>query len=241
MRPIRGLASVTVAHRWRRRTRLTARRLGALALVVAMVALAGAACAGGAPQSGSSGARRTGWWRRPRPPPRSESTTARSATPTASRRARCSRRPRSRRSSAGPVGEATPIYPYCQWLVGDDAFIAVTIYRQPIGEARNFHPVRFDTTGLGDDGGYIATTRAVVLRQGRRHLFDPVAEGRRLHDGRDRTALRARASRAREGVSRARSSRSAHPTRSPSRPSRPWMALVIAVAAASRCWRRSSS
>ena len=43
---------------------------------------------------------------------------------------------------------------------------AVTIYRQPIGEARDFHPVRFDTSGLGDDGGYIATTRAVFFGKG---------------------------------------------------------------------------
>jgi hypothetical protein len=63
----------------------------------------------------------------------------------------------------GPVGEATPIYPYCQWLVGDDAFLAVQIYRQPIDEARNYHPVRFDTSGLGDDGGYVASTRAVFF------------------------------------------------------------------------------
>jgi hypothetical protein len=63
----------------------------------------------------------------------------------------------------GPVGAATPIYPYCQWLVGDDAFVALTIYRQPIDEARQFHPVRFNTSGLGDDGGYIATTRAVFF------------------------------------------------------------------------------
>ena len=63
----------------------------------------------------------------------------------------------------GPVSGATPIYPYCQWLVGDDAFIAVQIYRQPIGEARDFHPVRFNVSGLGDDGGYIATTRAVYF------------------------------------------------------------------------------
>ena len=84
-------------------------------------------------------------------------------TPTASRRARCSPRPEIEAQFGGPVGEATPIYPYCQWLVGDDAFIAVTIYRQPINEVRDFHPVRFDTSGLGDDGGYIATTRAVFF------------------------------------------------------------------------------
>lgn len=63
----------------------------------------------------------------------------------------------------GPVGDGTPIYPYCQWLVGDDAFVAVQIYRQPIDQARQFHPVRFDVSGLGDDGGYIATTRAVYF------------------------------------------------------------------------------
>jgi hypothetical protein len=63
----------------------------------------------------------------------------------------------------GPVGEATPVYPYCQWLVGDDAFLAVQIFRQPIDEARNYHPVRFDTSGIGDDGGYIATTRAIFF------------------------------------------------------------------------------
>ncbi len=63
----------------------------------------------------------------------------------------------------GPVQEATPVYPYCQWLVGDDAFVAVQIYRQPIEEARDFHPVRFDTSGVGDDGGYIATTRAIFF------------------------------------------------------------------------------
>jgi hypothetical protein len=63
----------------------------------------------------------------------------------------------------GPVGAATPIYPYCQWLVGDDAFVALTIDRLPIDQARQFHPVRFETTGLGDDGGYIGTTRAVFF------------------------------------------------------------------------------
>ncbi|HXY91513.1 MAG TPA: hypothetical protein VEP49_03480 [Acidimicrobiia bacterium] len=63
----------------------------------------------------------------------------------------------------GPVGDATPLYPYCQWLVGDDAFIAVQIFRQPIDQVRNFQPVRFNTSGIGDDGGYIATTRAIFF------------------------------------------------------------------------------
>jgi len=63
----------------------------------------------------------------------------------------------------GPVSEATPVYPYCQWLVGDDAFLAVQIFRQSIDQARDYHPVRFDTSGIGDDGGYIATTRAIFF------------------------------------------------------------------------------
>ena len=66
----------------------------------------------------------------------------------------------------GPVEEATPVYPYCQWLVGDDAFVALQIYRQPIEEARDFHPVRFNTSGIGDDGGFIATTRAIFFGHG---------------------------------------------------------------------------
>lgn len=130
-----------------------------------MVALAGAACAGGAPQSGSDGA---------------PNRLAVAAAPTttiakhdgslgdADSKEACTLLTAAEIEGqfGGPVGDATPIYPYCQWLVGDDAFIAVTIYRQPISEARNFHPVRFDTTGLGDDGGYIATTRAVFFGKG---------------------------------------------------------------------------
>ena len=32
-----------------------------------------------------------------------------------------------RREFGGPVGRATPTYPYCQWLVGSDAFLALTV------------------------------------------------------------------------------------------------------------------
>lgn len=149
-----------------KRTRLTAHRLGALALAVAVVALVAAACAGGAPQSGSSGA------------PNQVVAAAGPTTTTigphdgslgdADTKLACTLLTATdiEGQFGGPVGEATPIYPYCQWLVGDDAFIAVTIYRQPIGDVRNFHPVRFDTSGLGDDGGYIATTRAVFFGKG---------------------------------------------------------------------------
>ena len=148
------------------RTRLSALRSAALVgMAVALVALAGAACGGGAPQSGSSGAARQ---------------VLAAATPTTTigkhdgslgdgdSKQACTllTAPEIEAQFGGPVGAATPIYPYCQWLVGTDAFLAVTIYRQPIAEARDFHPVRFDTTGLGDDGGYIATTRAVFFGKG---------------------------------------------------------------------------
>ena len=99
------------------------------------------------------------------------------------------------------MGGATPIYPYCQWLVGTDAFLAVTIYRQPIAEARDFHPVRFDTTGLGDDGGYIATTRAVFFgKAGVTYsiLWQKVGDFTTVETEK---LSRARARRAREGVS----------------------------------------
>jgi hypothetical protein len=145
--------------------RLTAPRSGAIAVVVAVLALTAAACGGGAPQSGAN---------------RSSRQVLAAATPTttigkhdgslgdADTKQACTLLTPSEIEAqfGGPVAPATPIYPYCQWLVGSDSFIAVTIYRQPISEARNFHPVRFDTSGLGDDGGYIATTRAVFFGKG---------------------------------------------------------------------------
>jgi hypothetical protein len=148
--------------------RVAAPRSGAIAVVVAILALAAAACGGGTLPSGANGA--SG----------SSRQVLAAATPTttiaqhdgslgdADTKQACTllTAPEIEAQFGGPVGEATPIYPYCQWLVGTDAFIAVTIYRQPISEARNFHPVRFDTSGLGDDGGYIATTRAVFFGKG---------------------------------------------------------------------------
>lgn len=62
----------------------------------------------------------------------------------------------------GPVGKATPIYPYCQWVVGDDAFIAVTIFSSPIDEVRQVNEVRRTVTGIGDDA-FIASTRALFF------------------------------------------------------------------------------
>jgi hypothetical protein len=111
--------------------------LGVLALMVAMVALAGAADAGGAPEAGSNGAANQ--------PNRVEA--AGSPTTTIAKHDGSLGDADSKQACTllttaeieaqfgGPVGEATPIYPYCQWLVGDDAAIAVSIYRLPISEA----------------------------------------------------------------------------------------------------------
>lgn len=64
----------------------------------------------------------------------------------------------------GPVDAPTPIYPYCQWLVGDDrsAFVAVTIIPRPIDETRGVTEVRAEVDGVGDDA-FIASTRAIVF------------------------------------------------------------------------------
>ncbi len=66
----------------------------------------------------------------------------------------------------GPVGAATPIYPYCQWIVGDGAaFVALTILPMTMDEARNTYTVREDITGVGDDA-YISSSRALVFGVG---------------------------------------------------------------------------
>jgi hypothetical protein len=66
----------------------------------------------------------------------------------------------------GPVGAPTPIYPYCQWIVADgDAFVALTILRMPMDEARNVYTVRTDVEGVGDDA-YISSSRALVFGVG---------------------------------------------------------------------------
>jgi hypothetical protein len=145
--------------------RPTVPRCGALTLVVAILAVACAACAGAGGESVAGDGR-------------TQIVTPAARTPTtttvgkhdgslgdADSKHACTLLTQAEIEGqfGGPVGEATPLCPYCQWLVGDDAFVAVTIYRQPIDEARNFHSVRFDTSGLGDDGGYIATTRAVFF------------------------------------------------------------------------------
>ena len=56
-----------------------------------------------------------------------DSTMARSAIERPGSRARCSVAAQIQRQFGGPVGRATPTYPYCQWLVGTDAFLALAV------------------------------------------------------------------------------------------------------------------
>ena len=66
----------------------------------------------------------------------------------------------------GPVGAPTPIYPYCQWIVGDGAaFVALTILPMTMDEARRTYTVREDVDGVGDDA-YISSSRALVFGVG---------------------------------------------------------------------------
>jgi hypothetical protein len=65
----------------------------------------------------------------------------------------------------GPVGEATPIYPYCQWTVGADAFVAVRVIPQPIGEYTPFEQVRTVLPGPGE-GAFLGTNRYLYFGVG---------------------------------------------------------------------------
>ncbi len=50
----------------------------------------------------------------------------------------------------GPVGPATPTYPYCQWLVGTDAFLALTVEpRTSFQTATQFVDALDTVSGLG--------------------------------------------------------------------------------------------
>jgi hypothetical protein len=65
----------------------------------------------------------------------------------------------------GPVGDATPIYPYCQWTVGADAFVAVRVIDQPIDEYRQVEQVSTDMGELGT-GAFIGTNRYLYFGVG---------------------------------------------------------------------------
>ena len=51
----------------------------------------------------------------------------------------------------GPVSPATPTYPYCQWLVGSDAFLALTVEPDTSFQAATQYVTTLQTiTGVGD-------------------------------------------------------------------------------------------
>ena len=64
---------------------------------------------------------------------------------------------------SGRVEDGTPIYPYCQWLVGDRAFVALHIDpTTPIDRTHAVTEVRYDVPGVGD-GAFIASNRALYF------------------------------------------------------------------------------
>jgi len=59
-------------------------------------------------------------------------------------------RPQIRRQFGGPVGRPTPTYPYCQWLVGSDAFLALAVEPGVSFQAATQYVSTLETvTGLG--------------------------------------------------------------------------------------------
>ena len=59
-------------------------------------------------------------------------------------------RPQIQRQFGGPVGAATPTYPYCQWQVGTDAFLALAVEpRTPFQTATQYVQTLETVTGLG--------------------------------------------------------------------------------------------
>jgi hypothetical protein len=66
----------------------------------------------------------------------------------------------------GPVGRPTPMWPYCQWTIGRDAWIAVWVGpKTSIQKTRDRSYVLEDVAGLGDDA-FFGTDRYLYFGQG---------------------------------------------------------------------------
>lgn len=66
----------------------------------------------------------------------------------------------------GPVGVATPTYPYCQWLVGDDAFLALEVEPDTSFDTATQYVTTLETvTGLGAQA-IIANNRFLYFSSG---------------------------------------------------------------------------
>jgi len=65
----------------------------------------------------------------------------------------------------GPVGPATPTYPYCQWLVGSDAFLALAVEpRTSFQDATQYVDTLESVTGLGQQA-MIANNRYLYFTE----------------------------------------------------------------------------
>jgi hypothetical protein len=136
-----------------RRRQVRRRRLGALLVLVGVVlaavlgigALIGGGSSGSATRSASTQAARATAAAATTPPPDGALGQARV------RRA-CTLLTREEigREMGRPVGAPTAVWPYCQWLVGDDAFVALTVEPFPsVADLRERSLVARDLAGIG--------------------------------------------------------------------------------------------
>jgi len=66
----------------------------------------------------------------------------------------------------GPVGQATPTFPYCQWLVGQDSFLALEVMPHVSFDTATQYVDTLETVnGLGQEA-IIANTRYLYFTQG---------------------------------------------------------------------------
>lgn len=71
-----------------------------------------------------------------------------------------------RREFGGPVGEPTPTYPYCQWLVGANAFLALAVEpRTSFDAATQYVDTLVNVRGLGSHA-IIANNRYLYFSEG---------------------------------------------------------------------------
>jgi lysophospholipase L1-like esterase len=114
------------------------------------------------------------------------------------------RRPEIRAQFGGPVGKPTPIWPYCQWTIGRDAWVAVWVGpKTPIERVRERSYVLEDVAGLGDDA-FFGTDRYLYFGRGGVSyyvVYQRVGEYTELHREQLLALARAILERPLEGVS----------------------------------------
>ena len=89
-----------------------------------------------------------------------------------------------REEFGGPVGAATPTYPYCQWLVGGDAFVALSVEPRTSFQAATRYVTTLEgVTGLGQQAE-IANNRYLYFTAARTTywlLWQQVGDFSQLH------------------------------------------------------------